>query len=177
MPSLHDRYDNDERRLVATAAAELWTDALINDVVDAAAEILEGASWHETPKASPPRWRERSTAILALGAMALRSTRTAALTIRAGYGPEALADLRRLIEAAGHAQCVLDDTSGQYAENWLRRRGKAGKPRIAFGPDSADDLIWKLMSDQSHADFASYANHSAMLNESPSDHPPHRPMS
>ncbi len=68
--------------------------------------------------------------MLALAAMALRATRTVALTVRAGYSAEALGGLRRLLEAAGHAQRVAEDASGQYAENWINGRGKAAKARV-----------------------------------------------
>ena len=133
---MHERYDADERRLLDSAASELWTDALLNAIVDVAPRIYEGASWAGgSPVDAPPRWAERSTAVLALASMALRTIRTLAMTVRSGYAPEALGDLRRLIEAAGHAQRVAEDTSGQYAENWLHGRGKAGKARAAFGSD------------------------------------------
>ena len=164
--SMHERYDADERRLLDSAASELWTDALLNAIVDVAPRIYEGASWAGgSPVDAPPRWAERSTAVLALASMALRTIRTLAMTVRSGYAPEALGDLRRLIEAAGHAQRVAEDTSGQYAENWLHGRGKAGKARAAFGSDREDDPTWRLLSSQSHAEFASYASHSAELDD------------
>jgi|SRR5215218_999660 len=159
----HERYDVDERRLVANASEALWTDGLIDIVIDSAMPILDGAQWNGVPEGAPPRWSERSTAILALAAMALRNTRTAALTVRAGYGPEARADLRRLREAAGHANEVASDESGQYAENWLHGRGKAGKPRAAFGSESKD--LWKLLSGHAHAEFRDYAHASADLDD------------
>jgi hypothetical protein len=163
--TLHERYDRDERRLVATASGELWTDALVDLIVDVASPILEGASWRGVPEDAPPRWSERSTAMLSLAAMALRGIRTVALTVRAGYAAEAQADLRRLHEAAGHARHVAMDASGQYAENWLHRHGKGRKPRAAFGSTPQDDTLWKLMSGQAHADFEAYANLSAMLDQ------------
>jgi hypothetical protein len=107
---------------------------------------------------------ERYTAAGALTAMALRASRTTALTVRAGYAAEALADIRRLIEIAGHAERVADDLSGQYAENWLRRRGRAARPRVAFGEPDADRL-WKLMSGQAHAQFDVYAGMSSTLDD------------
>lgn len=113
--TLHESYDRDERRLVATASQELWTDALVDLMVDVAAPILEGAQWRGVPKDAPPRWSERSTAMLALAAMAIRATRTCALTVRAGYVAEAQADLRRLYKVAGHGRHVAADASGQYA--------------------------------------------------------------
>jgi hypothetical protein len=57
-----------------------------------------------------------------------------------------LAGVRRLTEAAGHAQRVAEDSSGQYAENWLRGAGKADKARVAFGADPENDRTWTLMS-------------------------------
>ena len=162
--TLHERYDRDEQRLVATASDELWTDALVDLVVDVAAPILDGASWRGVPEDAPPRWSERRTAALSLAAIALRATRTVALTVRAGYGAEAQADLRRLQEAAGHARKVAADLSGQYAENWLHGRGKAGKPRTAWGSDPQADRLWELMS-YAHADFEHYASRSAVLDE------------
>ncbi len=156
--ALHERYDGDEQRLIESAADELWTNELIDLVVDSASPILNGAQWDGVPSDAPQRWAERSTAILALAAMALRSTRAAALMVRAGYGPEAWPYVRRLREAAGHAQRVAADESGQYAENWLHHRGKATSPRIAFGSDSEDDVLWKLMSGHAHAAFPAYAN-------------------
>jgi hypothetical protein len=155
---LHERYDGDEQRLIESSADELWTNELIDLVVDSASPILNGAQWDGVPSDAPQRWAERSTAILALAAMSLRSTRAAALMVRAGLGPEAWPHVRRLREAAGHAQCVAADESGQYAENWLHHRGKATSPRIAFGSDSEDDVLWKLMSGHAHAAFPAYAN-------------------
>jgi len=163
--SLHERYDRDEQRLVATASTELWSDAMLDAVVDAAAHLLGAASWREVPEEAPPRWAQRSTAGLALAAMALRATRTVALTVRAGYAAEAVGGLRRLFEAAGHAQRVAEDASGEYAENWLRGHGKAGKPRVAFGPNAEDGPIWSLMSGQAHAEFAGYVNLCATLDD------------
>ncbi len=127
-PTLHERYDLDERRMVVAAADELWTDHLIDLLVDVASPILEAASWHGVPENAPSRWSERSTATLSLAAMAIRSVRAIALTVRAGYAAEAQPHLRRLHEIAGHARQVALDPSGQYAENWLHGRGKAGKP-------------------------------------------------
>ena len=112
------------------------------------------------PDDAPPRTAERYTAVSTLLAMTLRACRTTALTIRAGYGTEGLASVRRLFEAAGHAQRVAEDASGQYADNWLRGRGKADKPRVAFGQPE-DDPLWGLMSGQAHATFEVYARLSA----------------
>lgn len=159
----HERYDADERRLVASAPEDLWTDQFVDQLVDAAMPILDGANWRGVPDDAPPRWAERSTAILALAAIALRATRVTALTVRAGYGAEARPDLRRLREAAGHARGVAADQSGQYAENWLQGKGKAGKPRVAFGVES--EGLWKLFSGPAHADFRDYANASAHFDE------------
>jgi hypothetical protein len=131
-----------------------------------AAPILQGASWDKVPDSAPPRWSERSTAMLALASMALRGTRAVALTVRAGYYAEALSDVRRLNEAAGHARQVALDASGQYAENWLHGRGKAGSARAAFQSGSADGgILWKVMSGHSHAEFENYANLSASLDD------------
>lgn len=162
--SLHERYDLDERQLVATASGELWSDALLDAVVDAAAPLLDGASWREVPDGAPSRWSQRSTAMLALAAMALRATRTVALTVRAGYAAEALGGLRRLFEAAGHAQRVAEDASGQYAKNWIYGRGKPARARVAFGPVESEPF-WRFMSGESHAEFATHVNLSAAFDE------------
>lgn len=162
--SMHERYDRDERRLVATAAEELWTDDLLDAITDVAAPILQASTWDGLPDDAPIRTSERYTASGALVAMALRASRIAALAIRAGYAAEALASIRRLIEAAGHAQRVADDHSGQYAENWIHGRGKADKPRVAFG-DPEDDQMWRLMSGQAHAQFDVHAHLSATLQD------------
>jgi len=163
--SMHQRYDRDERRMVATASEELWTDGLVDALVDEAAPILEGAEWYGAPEEAPPRWSARSTAILSLAALALRASRAVALVVRAGYAPEAHAPYRRLQEAAGHASKVAFDASGQYAENWIHGRGQAGKPRAAFSAASEDDPLWGLMSGQAHASFEHYAGLSATLSE------------
>jgi hypothetical protein len=154
--SMHERYDRDERRLVETAGRELWTSELHDTVVDVAAPILDASAWNGLPADAPPRTSERYTAVAALAAMGLRIGRTVALTVRAGYAVEALGDVRRLFETAGHAQGVADDPSGVYAENWLHGRGRADKPRVAFGwPD--DDPLWQLMSGEAHAQFDVHA--------------------
>jgi len=143
--SLHERYDRDERRLLDTAGTEIPTDDLLDAVIDVASPIIAASAWESLPDDAPPRTTERYTAAGALTAMALRTARTTALTVRAGYVAEALADVRRLFEIAGHAQSVAEDASGQYAANWLGRHGRAARPRAAFGePDS--DPMWKLMS-------------------------------
>lgn len=162
--SMHERYDRDERRLIASAAEELWTNDLFDATVDVTAPIMDASSWDGLPEDAPPRTAERYTAASALTAMALRASRTAALTIRAGYSAEGLVSVRRLYEIAGHAQRVAEDPSGQYAENWLRGRGKASKPRAAFG-DAEDNPMWKLMSGQAHAQFDVYAQLSAKLHD------------
>lgn len=159
---MHAVYDRDERQLLDTAADELWTDHLLDAMVDVSAPILEASAWDGLPDDAPPRTAERLTAAAALASMALRTTRVTAMTVRAGYAAEALGSLRRLFEITGHARRVVDDASGQYAENWLRGRGKADRPRVAFGA-SEDEATWKLMSGQAHAEFAAYANHSAAL--------------
>ena len=162
--SLHERYDHDERRLLDGARAEISTDELFDAVIDAAAPIVAASAWNGLPPDALPRTSERYTAAGALTAMALRTARATALTIRAGYAPEALADVRRLIEIAGHAQRVAEDASGQYAANWLEGRGRSSRPRVAFGePDS--DPMWKLMSGQAHGQFDIYASMSAKLDE------------
>src|SRR4051794_31075475 len=117
--SMHERYDRDERQLTASAADELWTNEVFDAVVDVTAPILEASSWEGVPTDAPARTAERRTAAGALVAMALRASRTAALTIRAGYSAEALGAVRRLYEIAGHAQRVAEDPTGQYANNWL----------------------------------------------------------
>lgn len=127
--ALHERYDRDEQRLVATASQELWTDALLDVIVDIAAPILESASWRGVPKHAAPLWSERSTAMLSLAAMGLRATRTCALTVRAGYAAEAQADLRRLHEAAGHARLVALDNRAVRRELAPRAREGRETPR------------------------------------------------
>jgi len=162
--SLHERYDRDERRLLDTAATELPTDNLLDAVIDVASPVIGASAWDDLPADAPPRTTERYTAAGALTAMALRAARTTALTVRAGYAAEALADVRRLFEIAGHAQRVAEDPSGQYAANWLGGRGRSSRPRVVFGePDS--DPMWKLMSGQAHAQFDVYAGMSAKFDE------------
>jgi len=160
--SLHERYDRDERALIDTAGVQLWTDHLLDAVIDVASPIMAGSSWDGLPDGAQPRTAERYTASSALMAMGLRAARTIALTVRAGYAPESLAGTRRLFEIAGHAQRVADDETGQYADNWLRRRGNAAKPRAAFG-DPETDTMWKIMSGHAHAEFDAYARQSATL--------------
>jgi len=121
---------------------------------------MAASAWDGLPADAPPGTSERYTAALTLAAMALRASRSTALVIRAGYAAEGLAGVRRLFEAAGHAQRVADDPSGQYADNWLRGRGNADKSRTAFGQQENDPL-WKLMSGQAHATFGVYAHLSA----------------
>lgn len=164
--SMHERYDRDERGLVLSAGHELWTDGLVDMAVDVSSPIFEAAQWRGIPEGKPALWVERATATNALSAIALRATRTVSLTIRAGYAPEALAGMRRLIEASGHAARVADDVSGgQYALNWLAGRGKSSKHRVAFGSERTDEPTWDLMSGQSHAVFAAYARFSARMGD------------
>jgi hypothetical protein len=157
---MHERYDRDERGLLEAAGHDLWASDLLDAVVDSAAPVLEASAWDGLPPESPPRTAERYTAASTLAAMALRAARTIALTVRAGYGVDALSAVRRLFEVAGHAQRVANDAGGQYAENWVRGRGKAGKPRTAFG-DPEEEPLWKMMSGLAHAQFDMHAHLSA----------------
>lgn len=162
--SLHERYDRDERRLLDAAAREIPTDNLLDEVIDVASPVIAASAWDGLPDDAPPRTSERWTAASALTAMALRAARTTALTVRAGYAAEALADVRRLFEIAGHAQHVAEDKSGEYAANWLAGRGRSGRARSAFG-ESDSHPMWKLMSGQAHAQFDAYAGFSAGFDE------------
>jgi hypothetical protein len=162
--SLHKRYDRDERRLLDAAATEIATDNLLDAVIDVASPVIAASAWDGLPADAPPRTSERLTAAGALTAMALRAARTTALTVRAGYAGEALADLRRLFEIAGHAQRVAEDKSGEYAANWLAGRGRSGRPRSAFG-DSDSHPLWEFMSGQAHARFDVYADMFATFDE------------
>lgn len=158
MPStLHEAFDADERRLRDSAPSELWTDALVDRVMDVASPVLNAAAWDGLPAAAPRGWDKRSTAALALAAIALRSTRALTLLVRSGYAPEALPHLRRLMEAAGHAHRVASDVDGTYSLQWLEGRGKALSNRKAFGGDKRDKAIWELMSGQAHASFHGHA--------------------
>ena len=155
---MHHRYDEDEQRLRETASEELWTSDLLDMTVDVSAPILRAAQWQKVPEYAPQLWHERSVAILALGAIGLRQARAIAVTVRSGWSPEAHGPYRRLQEAAGHAQGVARDSSGQYAENWIRGKGRAASPQIAFGGGSGGDPLWGLMSNQAHANFEHYIN-------------------
>jgi hypothetical protein len=104
--------------------------------------------------------------MLALVAMALRASRSVAITVRSGYGAEAFGGLiRRVHEASGHAAKVAADATGQYATNWMVGRGKAASPRSAFGTSDADDAVWTLMSRLSHATFTEFVNFSTFLDK------------
>lgn len=155
--TLHERFDRDERRLLESASADLWSNELLDALIDVASPVLEGSRWNRVPDGATVRWAERATAAGALAAMALRLSRTIAMTVRCGYSAEALSGMRRLAEAAGHAQKAAEDDSGQYAANWLNGLGRADKPRSAFGADPTTEAVWKLMSGQSHAEFAAFA--------------------
>lgn len=155
---LHRRYDRDERRLLDTAAAELWAGELFDRAVDVAEEALGALRWNGRPVSAPASWEHRSTAMLALGATALRAARSAALQVRAGYGPEGFATLRRVVEAAGHAVKIAADDTGQYAYNWLTRRGAASSPRRAFGSEREQQDLWTGMSGLVHVNFADFTN-------------------
>jgi len=159
----HERYDNDERRLLESANDELWAGPLLDAMVAVAPEILGALSWHGVPDDAPSGWESRMSAMLALGAIALRATRTVAIVVRAGYGAEGFGNLRRVVEAAGHAVKVAEDESGQYATNWLARRGNARSPRRAFGTEAEQRDVWNAMSGLVHANFADFANMSSEI--------------
>lgn len=156
--SLHDKYDRDERRLLDSAKTDLWADSLFDGIVDVAEEVFGSLDWKGVPAGAPAAWSNRSTAMLALGATGLRACRAAALQVRAGYGAEGFATLRRLVEAAGHAVNVAADDTGQYAANWLARRGDASSPRKAFGNEPEQQDMWKSMSGLVHVNFANFTN-------------------
>lgn len=159
----HERYDSDERRLLEGANEELWAGPLLDAMVDVAPEIIEAVGWHGVPDNAPTGWESRSSAMLALAALGLRATRTVAIVVRAGYGAEGFGNLRRVVEAAGHAVKVAKDESGEYAANWLIRRGNASSPSRAFGTEAEQRDIWKAMSGLVHANFADFANMSSEI--------------
>lgn len=165
MEFLHHQYDRDEGRLLATAAQDLWASDLLDEVIDVCSPVLSKAEWHGVPEGRSRAWANRSTAILSLIAMGLRQTRIIALSVRAGYAPEAQGPYRRLQEAAGHAQQVARDPTDQYALNWMHGRGKADKPSVAFGGGKGGGPLWEFMSGQVHANFKHYANLSAGIQD------------
>lgn len=147
----------DEDRLRELASAHLPTIALIDRLIDAAGPIAKASAWSGLPVDALPRTAERYTAANAVLTMGLRSARAVQLLIASGYGREALSSVRRLLEVSGHAARIAEDSSGQYAANWLEGRGRADRPRSAFGPEQEHDVLWKLMSGQAHATFEIYA--------------------
>lgn len=163
---MHECYDANERHLTADAAEDLWTTELLDAAIDVVAPIMDATAWGDLPDDAPPRTSERYQAADALVALALRTSRSIALVVRAGYCFEALPSIRRLFEAAGHARRVANDLTGQYAENWIRGCGKAGSARSAFsGEDPEAGPLWKLMSGQAHAQFDVHAHFTARLDE------------
>lgn len=163
--TLSERYERDERRLSDQARAHLWSKPLVDDVVNVAAPILNDASWEGRPPEAAPGWPDRSTAALALAAIGLRTTRVIGLIVASGYSPEALPAVRRLFEAAGHAERVARDARGDYARNWLRGQGRPASNRRAYGGAPDDQVGWDLMSGQAHANFRGYASLLADLDD------------
>lgn len=156
-PTLHEAFDEDEARLRDSASNELWTNVLMDRVMDVASPLLNAATWDGLPAGTPRGWDKQSTAALALAAIAVRSTRALTLLVRSGYAPEALPHLRRLMEAAGHAQRVASDVDGTYSLDWIEGRGKSLSNRKAFGGDPREKAFWDLMSGQAHASFRGHA--------------------
>jgi hypothetical protein len=143
-------WERRETDLAQSAVEDLPALAL----ADAASRLLGGIIYRagfEAPESDPPPasyWQSR--ALLYLGLLAARSSRTIMLLLRHGYEAEAASVKRLLWECHSRARAVIDDESDQYARTWLE--GRSGKAAKAVGKYGAPAGMWDFLSRSAHAD-------------------------
>lgn len=86
-----------------------------------------------------------------MGTIAVRIARALIAVVCSGYEEEGLVYVRVLAEAKGRAMRVVEDDSGEYARQWLGRRG--GK--AAQANRELPQEIWTDLSASAHVDVAS----------------------
>jgi hypothetical protein len=145
---LHDA----ERRHLDAAVESLPALAIAHRASGMLASQVDGAQTAPAPEKPPPSFYVRE-AIFLLAVLGLRTARSCALLVAAGYTPEAHGLKRRLSEVHARAQAVRDDQSGEHARKWLED-GSGGRPSKLFSKYGSLDL-WKLYSWGAHADAQS----------------------
>jgi hypothetical protein len=147
-------------RSEAAYRATVWLELPAYGVANAASELL---LWvlgqtgipplEEGAKPSASFWRAK--ALMYLGVIGVRTTRSAMAVIACGYEAETMGFKRTLMEVHSRAQLVVKDQSGGYAEQWLK--GRAGKPAKAVGAFAPEDFF-AMLSHSSHADHRGVEN-------------------
>lgn len=131
-------FDAEERRLRDTADGVLPALATARRCTEVLSEMLQGTTVPRVePGSEPPRFWVRAATLQ------LAARRACCVVVSSGYWPEAHGLKRRLSEVHVRAQAVAEDTSGQYARQWLEGRPpKVGPTMSRFGSDD----LWALYS-------------------------------
>jgi hypothetical protein len=157
----------DEDALRQTAETDLEGLAVADMATRVLALALQHAGFPAAPSDPPPPAYWRAKALLYIGTLALRTTRAAIAVVALGYGPEAMAYKRIVLELHTRALRVVNDHSGQYARQWLE--GRAGKPSKAVSGHAPSDL-WANLSFSSHADYRQVEQFLAVSRDDGSTH-------
>jgi hypothetical protein len=117
-------------------------------VADAASRVLADLIQRAPvpPRATAPTAEELGhQAIWFMAVTAFRAARAAIWVSRVGYEDQAVAHVRLIDELHNRAQKVREDTSGDYAREWLAGRS------LGKGAKLAGQELWGLLSGPVHA--------------------------
>lgn len=150
-------------RAEAANTASAWEDLPPFHLANVATEVLAvmigecpvpGADEDDAP---PGYWHKKAVFFLAV--IGLRAARAAMVLVAAGYGPEALGQMRTVMEVHNRIERVLDDPHENRARNWFKTGdGKPGKH--ADVPE-----LWATLSHSAHADRRAVENFLAVSEE------------
>jgi hypothetical protein len=146
-----------ERLLAERAPTDLPTLALANTVSDTLGKVLRAFDLPDLDGEEPDDMWCQTKAVIYLGLLAGRGLRATMLLAGFGYGVEALAFKRRLVEVHARVKRVTDPVNGaQHARGWLRGQDKKASSVVEL-PEGA----WHLYSHVVHADYRAAEGHLA----------------
>jgi hypothetical protein len=134
----------------------------MHDAIDELMRVQDEARRVGPPDGASEVWATNSNAVLAAGAMALRTAQAIEMLVRSGFAIESAGLVRKLGEIAQHAAGVAHDSAGDYARNWGRGAGQAGKASTAYvrGVEDPEAIRakWKMLSELDHANLKPFLN-------------------
>ncbi|MCW2986450.1 MAG: hypothetical protein JWR63_4020 [Conexibacter sp.] len=138
-----------------SADAHLPTLVLADQASDLLGQVLQAFELPRKTADDPGDEWFQTQALIYLGMLAGRSLRSIMALLRYGYDAEALVFKRRLSEAQGRVDRVVDLVNGgQQARAWLE-----GNDRGASAVVDLPDGVWHYLSRVAHADFRAAEQH------------------
>jgi hypothetical protein len=132
-----------ETELQRTADGDLPALAIADEVSRLLVEVIQSISLPPQEELDSKDLRLQALWFMAI--IALRAMRAAMQALRSGYEDQAVGYQRLIDELHNRAKKVLEDSSGEYARQWLLGRG-LGKGAKLAGRD-----FWDLLSGPVHA--------------------------